>query len=212
MKPQNIKDTEHTRSRYNLTAPIYDLMEWIPEKLLYHNWRRELWSQVEGEELLEIGIGTGKNVPYYPPSANITGIDLSENMLVRARKTLNKHPNSKVETHIMDSQALQFEAGKFENVIATFVFCSVPDPLLGLREARRVTRKGGRLILIEHMRADNAVLAWIMEKIDPVLHWFSGYHIARKTVNNIVSAGWEIIQIKNLSPFGIFKMVVAEKG
>lgn len=204
--------TEHTRSRYDLAAPIYDLMEWPLEQWLFRHWRAELWAEVEGPKVLEIGVGTGKNIPYYPEDTRVTAVDLSPKMLKRAESTAQSFPEKNVRLREMDAQALEFPAATFDEVVATFVFCSVPDPVQGLREARRVTRPGGRLRLLEHMRASPRWLARVMKVLDAPVHWLAGVHIARETVENVRRAGWKIREAEAFSSAGIFHWIVAVKS
>lgn len=203
--------TEHTRSRYDAAAPLYDLMEWPIERWLYRSWRRQLWSDVHGPEVLELGVGTGRNIPYYPEDVHVTAIDLSPRMLERARHVARRHPDRHVTLREMDAQALRFPADTFDDVVATFVFCSVPDPVQGLREALRVTKPGGRLHLLEHMRATPPWLARLMDLLDAPLHELTGVHIARKTVRNVRRAGWTVNEVAALSRADIFRRIEAHK-
>ncbi len=125
------KTTEAAKRRYNRIAPVYDLMEILVERSRYSKWRELLWSKVEGKDILEVGVGTGKNFPYYPANAEITAIDFSEKMLNRARQKAEEY-NVKVDLQQADVQNLSFEDDTFDTVVATFVFCSVPDPVKGL--------------------------------------------------------------------------------
>jgi ubiquinone/menaquinone biosynthesis C-methylase UbiE len=81
MKKPKTQQTEHTKNRYNATSVIYNIMEWPVEQIWYKKWRQKLWQQVKGPEVLEIGVGTGKNILYYPEEIKLTGIDLSPGML-----------------------------------------------------------------------------------------------------------------------------------
>jgi phosphatidylethanolamine/phosphatidyl-N-methylethanolamine N-methyltransferase len=199
--------TRHTRRRYNQIAPVYDLMEGIAERGRYTEWRQRLWAKVEGPAVLELGVGTGKNIPYYPDHVHVTGIDLSENMLDRARQVAGQYPEKQVDLALMDAQRLQFPDGRFDTVVATFVFCSVPDPVLGLQEALRVTRPEGRLLLLEHMLAEPSALAWPMRGLDPLVHWMMGVHIARRTVDNVRASGWAVERVMPLSFGSIFRLI-----
>lgn len=203
------RGNSHTRSRYNLIAPFYNIMEWPVEHFLFRKWRRQLWSKVSGTEVLEIGVGTGKNIPFYPNNLQVTGIDLSPKMLDRAKKVLGKKENKNVTLREMDAQNMEFDDNTFDEVVASFVFCSVPDPVLGLAEARRVTKPGGKLYLLEHMRSKNKSLATVMEKIDAPIHFASGVHIARTTIKNVRKAGWEIERVQELTTNGIVRMIEA---
>ncbi len=203
--------TQHTRRRYDLIAPIYDWMEGLVERGRYSRWRADLWAQVRGPRVLEVGVGTGKNIPYYPPHVQVTAVDLSPAMLARARRRAAQHPEKQVELYLMDAQHLTFPDNTFDEAVSTFVFCSVPDPVQGLRELYRVVKPGGRLLMLEHMLADPPWLAWIMQRLDPLVHWLIGVHIARRTVDNVQAAGWVIDQVTPLSAGNIFRRIVAHK-
>ncbi len=184
-------------------------MEWPVEHFLFKKWREQLWSEIHGTEMLEIGVGTGKNIPFYPANLQVTGIDLSPKMLDRARTVLDKQDNDAVTLREMDAQNMEFDDHTFDEVVATFVFCSVPDPVLGLSEARRVTKPGGKLFLLEHMLSKNKLIAAVMKKMDAPLHFVSGVHIARKTVRNVEKAGWKINRVQELTSTGIVRMIEA---
>ncbi len=134
--------TAHTRSRYDRIAPLYDRLETALERRYYARWRLSLLSQVRGPRVLEIGVGTGKNLAYYPPGLSITAIDFSAHMLERAHQRAGQL-QIPVDLCQMDAQQLDFPDHTFDTIVATFVFGSVPDPILGLREAARVTKSGG---------------------------------------------------------------------
>lgn len=186
-------------------------MEWPIEQLLYRPWRKELWNRVKGPKVLEIGVGTGKNIPYHPKDISITGIDLSPKMLQHARKYAGRHRIENLDLLEMDAQQLTFPDKIFDDTVATFAFCSVPDPILGLQEALRVTKPGGHLFLLEHMRSKNSGLASLMKTLDAPIHYLVGVHIARKTVENVKKAGWHLQNVEELTAGGIFRMIKAVK-
>lgn len=202
---------QHTRSRYDLIAPLYNVMEWPVEQLLFKGWRKQLWDQITGPNVLEVGVGTGQNIPYYPEDIEVTGIDLSPGMLKRAKQRLTKKQEDHLTLREMDAQQMDFTDNTFDEVISTFVFCSVPDPISGLKETLRVTKPGGKIYLLEHMRADSTALASAMDKLDSPIHYLSGVHIARQTVSNVTKAGWEIKNVRDLTSGGIVKMIEASK-
>lgn len=203
------KATLQTKSRYNRIAPVYDLMEAVVERFAFRRWRERLWSQVDGKRVLEVGVGTGKNVPYYPRGVQVTAVDLSDKMLERARRRAQEL-DSEVDLRLMDAQKLAFPDAAFDAAVATFVFCSVPDPVLGLRELGRVVKPGGQILLLEHVRVNKAVIGRLMDLLDPFVVRLMGPHINRRAVENVRKAGLEIERVEELAPGGLVKLIVAQ--
>ncbi len=203
------KATEIAKRRYNRIAPLYDLMEGLVERSRYSKWRGLLWSKVEGTRILEVGVGTGKNFSYYPSDAEITAIDFSNRMLKRAKDKASKQ---KVKVHLqqMDVQNLKFEDNTFDTVVASFVFCSVPDPVRGLMEIGRVCKPGGKVVLLEHVLSTNRIVAWLMNLANPLVVRMVGANINRQTVANVTKNGLVVEQITDLGA-GIFKLIEARK-
>ena len=203
------KNTEVTKKRYNRIAPLYDFMESLVERSRYNKWRELLWSKVEGPHILEVGAGTGKNFPYYPADAEITAIDFSEKMLRRA-KDRARQQKVKVNLQAMDVQNLEFEDNTFDTVTASFVFCSVPDPVRGLMEVGRVCKPEGKVVLLEHVLSVNRVLGWLMNIANPLVVRTIGANINRRTVENVPKANLVVEQVTDLGA-GIFKLIEARK-
>lgn len=199
--------TGRTRSRYRRIAPIYDLSEALAERR-YRPWRRELWSLARGPRILEIGVGTGKNMPFYPADAEITAIDLTPAMLERARRRAAALGRA-VELRLGDVQALDLPEQHFDTAVATFVFCSVPDPALGLRELGRVVKPGGRILLLEHVRSDRPVLGALMDLLNPLVVRLVGANVNRRTVETVERAGLVLEEVEDLWRAGVFKRIVA---
>jgi ubiquinone/menaquinone biosynthesis C-methylase UbiE len=151
----------------------------------------KLRDRVVGHRALEVGVGTGKNFPYYPGDVRISAVDLSPRMLEKAKKKASAL-GLEVELQEMDVQRLAFPEGIFDTVFATFVFCSVPDPVLGLQELRRVCKTDGRLLLLEHMRPGNPIFGLFFDLINPMVVRMMGANINRRTMENIKRAGWRI--------------------
>lgn len=187
---------EKTKKRYNRIAPVYDLMEWFIERFVFKPWRTELWSKIEEGETLEIGVGTGKNIPYYPSNIEVTAIDLSDQMMERAKQK-NLALSKSVTFHLMDVQSLEFPDNHFDNAVATFVFCSVPLPVTGLRELQRVVKPGGDIWLLEHVRINRPIAGLLMDLMNPLVVRIMGANINRKTVDNVEKSGLKILEVKN---------------
>ena len=191
--PARDRATETTRRRYDRLSRTYDLMEWAAERRAFEGYRRRLWSLVEGRRILEVGVGTGKNIPFYPGGAEVTAIDLSPGMLDKARRRAAELGSS-VELREMDVQDLDFPDGGFDAVLTTFVFCSVPDAVRGLREMRRVLRPGGQLLMLEHVLSRRPVLGRAMQVVNPAVVRIMGANIDRRTRESIEAAGFLIEQ------------------
>lgn len=191
------RETRLTRRRYDRIAPIYDTLEWMMEWRA-RRWRRDLWSRVEAGRILEMGVGTGKNIRYYPEGRDIVAMDISEKMLDHAQRRAERF-GSRVKLELGDAQALSYPDASFDVVVATFLFCSVPDPILGLTEARRVLKPGGQLLLLEHVLSRRAVLRQLMQWLDPIPFHIWGAHIDRDTVANVRRAGFVDVVEADLS-------------
>lgn len=201
--------TEVTRRRYQRNARFYDRMEGGMEKR-HGPWREQLWPLVKGPTVLEVGVGTGKNMPYYPEGLTITAIDLTPGMLERA-KVRAQELHRPVALNLGDVQHLDFANQTFDTVVATFVFCSVPNPILGLQEIRRVLKPGGTLLLLEHMRSEQPAIGKIMDWLNPLVVRMMGANINRRTVDNVRQSGLEIAELVDLDSGGIFKRIIARR-
>ncbi len=198
-----------TRRAYDRASRFYDLQEWLPEKLAMRRWRRNLWARVPAGSILEVGVGTGKNLPYYRENQSVSAIDLSPKMLAKAAAKAKKL-HIRADLRVMDAQALEFPDESFDSAVATFVFCSVPDPVLGLTEVRRVLRPGSHLFLLEHVLSERQPIRWIMQRVNGVVKAMAGANINRNTVQNVERAGFEIREVHDLWA-GIVKLIVARR-
>ena len=216
VKMNQQRATRTVRRRYDRIAPLYDAIMRAVERGKAVEWRSLLWQRVEGRDILEVGTGTGLNFLYAGAAPadgrSITAIDLSDGMLRRARARAAA-ARLQVTFRQMDVQALDFRDDSFDTVIGSFLFCSVPDPLLGLREVRRVCRPGGRVVLLEHGLSRDRRLAWLMNLVSPAIFWITGAErINRKIEEDIGRSGLRLENVIPLDRTGIFKLVEARKG
>ncbi|HYH03769.1 MAG TPA: methyltransferase domain-containing protein [Bacillota bacterium] len=185
------------QKRYDRIAKYYDFFEGLMEKGAMEQWRKIVWEQAQGQ-VLEVGVGTGRNIPYYPEHCQVTAIDFSTKMLEKAKeKTTMFH--KRVDLQQMDVQSLQFPDHTFDTVISTCVFCSVPDPVKGLQEIQRVCKLQGQIIMLEHVRSQKPLLGWLMDLLNPLAVRMIGDNINRDTIKNLRNAGIKVVHEQNLA-------------
>lgn len=161
-------DTDTIRAVYERFAPTYDRSQWITEVFL-RRFRRRLISRVHCHarcRVLEVGIGTGVNLPYYPRNSVITGVDLSRPMLERALARAHRL-GRQLNVEVMDAEKLPFGDGAFDTVVSTLTLCTTPDPLRLLGEMTRVCRPDGRILLFEHGLSTQGLINWVMHRLAP---------------------------------------------
>lgn len=179
--------TRAVERRYDRIAWLYDFYDAPMNKLGGLNRRRRVVEQARGS-ILEVGIGTGVNLELYPPTAEVTGIDISTRMLARARRRAAML-GTQVRLLHGDVERLPFSDATFDTVLATCVFCSVADPVQGLREVRRVVRPNGRVLLLEHIRPENVVLGWLADVVSPLTKRLMGPELNRRIEENVARSG-----------------------
>jgi ubiquinone/menaquinone biosynthesis C-methylase UbiE len=191
------------KKRYDRVASVYDSLEYLMEKGKMEDWRQNLWQKVNNKidqknmTLLEAGVGTGKNIEYYPDGIEIYAIDFSPKMIQEAEIKAKKH-NKNINLLEMDIQNLDFEDNYFDLIVTSCVFCSVPDPVKGLKELKRVLKKDGRIIMLEHMRSQKELLGKFMDWFNWVSLYTWGANINRKTIDNIEKAGLKLVEVNDL--------------
>jgi phosphatidylethanolamine/phosphatidyl-N-methylethanolamine N-methyltransferase len=152
---------------YELYAPVYDfIFDWI-----FAPGRSAAIRQLElqaNETVLEVGIGTGLNLPLYPPSCRLTGIDLSQEMLDKAVERAQKLAMPNVLLKVMDATSMDFAENEFDKAVATYTISAVPDPVAVLREMRRVVKPGGTLVILNHFRSERRLSGRLEDLVAPV--------------------------------------------
>jgi len=204
----NADHRDHSaRASFDAVARFYDSFYFIVEAFTSRH-RRELLRGARGK-ILEIGVGTGASFNDYPPRLQIVGVDTSQEMLRRAEQKRSKY-KGKIELREEDVQNLSFKDEAFDTVFSSWVFCSVTDPAKGLREVRRVLKKGGQLLMLEHVRSNNKMLGYLMDRLNPLASRLGVGNINRDTVRYLRQAGFKIEQEDNVA-YDVVKAIVASK-
>lgn len=203
------KETKRVRRRYDRISGMYDAMERMMGRA-DDEWRTILLQRIEGKDVLEVGVGTGRNLSLYPSGVHVTGIDFSSKMLNRARRKLESLKRTDIRLVEADVQALPFEDQSFDTVLTSCVFCSVPDPVRGLKEIRRVLRAIGRLVMLEHVLSCKPGLRQLMHIANPLVRRIVGANINRNTRANLEAAGFTVMEEENLW-LDIMKLFVARR-
>ena len=179
----NASEQAEVTRRYDRMASIYDLYDAPMELMGTKKRRRALVGNTSGT-VLEVGVGTGKNLRYYTAGTEVAGIDVSSQMLQRAERRLAAL-RMKANLVEADVQDLPFDDDTFDTAVGTCVFCSVVDPVQGLRELGRVVRPDGRILLLEHVRPTNKLLGRISDVVSIFTRRIFGFRTNRRTEENV---------------------------
>jgi ubiquinone/menaquinone biosynthesis C-methylase UbiE len=201
-------ETERVRAIQDKQAAVYDRSMAIFERLLFTGAREWACAQLEGD-VLEIAIGTGRNMPLYPPGVRVTGVELSEEMLALARRRAQQLGLS-VELRVGDAQKLDFADASFDTVLITFALCTIPDDRQAVTEAFRVLRPGGRLVAVEHVRSPLRAVRAVQRAIEPASVRFAADHLTREPLDHLADVGFQIESVQR-SKWGIAERLSARK-
>lgn len=201
-------ETARVRRRYDEVAARYDRFIRIAETLLFGDGRRWICAQARGE-VLELAVGTGRNLPYYPADVRLTGIELSPAMLAIARRRAAALGRP-VVLRVGDAQALDFPDGRFDTVVCTLALCTIPDDRRAVAEAVRVLRPGGRLLALEHVRSPIRPVRAVQRVLDPLAVRCEADHLLREPLEHVRAEGL-IIERLERHKWGIVERLVARK-
>lgn len=201
-------ETKRVRRVYVKGSSSYDRQMSFFERILFGDGRDWVCSQARGR-VLELAAGTARNLPFYPPEVEITGIELSPEMLAIGRERAEElgHP---AVLQLGDAQALEFAGESFDTVTCTLGFCTIPDTRSAAVEALRVLRPGGLLLMMEHVRSPIPIVRGAQRVLEPLAVRFEADHLLREPLDYLPEVGFEIDEVKR-SKWGIVERLRAHK-
>lgn len=203
-------DEEAIKSAYRRWAPVYDTtFGWVASEGRKH--AVEIINKSYGR-VLEVGVGTGLSLPAYRRNLEIVGIDLSPEMLDKARERVVIDRLTNVTgLHEMDAADLKFQDGSFDTVVAMYVMTVVPDPEKVMRELSRVCRPGGEVLIVNHFSAEDGMRGWVERRMAPFadkLGWRPVFDVDRV----LVCDDLQLLEKRGLRPLGLFTMMRFRKA
>ena len=202
-------ETERVRAVYERMASGYDRMIATWERLLFEDGRQWVCSQARGD-VLDIGVGTGRNLDTYPDGVRLVGIDVSPSMLELAR-TRARQLGHDVDLQLGDAQRLSFASESFDTVVVTLTLCAVPDDRQAIVEIARVLRPDGLFIWLEHVRSPVAPVRWLQRLLDPLLVRLEADHLLRDPLDHITNGPFVVERLER-SRLGYIERGVARRN
>ena len=196
-----------TRRKWDALSRRFDLLTFADDRRL-GPYKRRLFRKIRGETLL-VGVGTGNDIKFLPPALHVLAIDISPKMLERAARKVGGYAGS-IALREMDAQDLDLLDATFDTILTVCTFCSVPKPIVGLRELHRVLKPGGQLLMFEHVRSQIGPLGLLMDLMTPLASRV-GPALNRDTVGNVQKAGFSLRRVENVY-LDIVKTIEAVKG
>lgn len=201
-------ETGRVRQIQDRIAPTYDRRISFFERVLFGEGRQWVCSRADGR-VLELAVGTARNLSFYGENVRLTGIELSPEMLALARRRADEL-GSDADLRLGDAQELEFAEESFDTVVITLGLCTIPDDRQAVREAHRVLRPGGRLLLLEHVRSPSLPVRSVQRVIDPLMVRFEADHVLRDPLDYLEAEGFTV-ECSERSRWGIVERVVARK-
>jgi ubiquinone/menaquinone biosynthesis C-methylase UbiE len=208
--PRQASDKRARRLRryWDKHARNYDKQIAFWERRLFGDGRQWVCAQAEGD-VLEVAIGTGRNLPHYPAGIRLTGIEFSPAMLELARRQADRL-GLKVDLRLGDAQALELPDASFDTVVCTLSLSTIPDERQAVAEMQRVLRPGGRLLLLDHVAAAPQwvrAIQWLLERVTIPL---GEEHMRRRPLHQVQAEGFQIEQ-RERAKLGIVERLAARK-
>ncbi len=198
-------NTSYTEKVYNFYSTVYDFV-FGPSLETGRKVAVDLLEPKPYEKILEVGVGTGLSVPYFPRGTAIVGVDLSQKMLDVAAKKMEKLGRSNVELLTMDASHMDFPDDSFDAAAALYCLSCVENPVQVLREMKRVVRPGGRLVFMNHFQSTNKTMAFMEKAVTPIAKRI-GFRTDLKLSPLLRKAEMTDCQTVNADPFGVYKAV-----
>ncbi len=197
-----------SRRTYERIARLYDLLDLPFERRRYRPLRPIVFQGLSGR-ILDAGVGTGRNIPYYPEGVVVVGIDTSPAMLARAR-IRRARLGKTVELKEMDALRTDFPDGHFDAVVATFLFCVLDgdQQLPALKELARICKPSGQIRLLEYTYSRDPFKRFVMRLWAPWVKWAYGAAFDRDTIRYVPQAGLEVIERRFLFE-DVIELIVA---
>jgi len=195
--PIDDRRRDRWRRGWDRNAATYDRQIQRMDRRVFRNSRQWICERATGD-VLEVAIGTGLNLPFYPAEVHLTGLDYSGAMLAVARERADALGRP-VDLHVGNAEALPWPDATFDTVVCTFSLCAIPDHRAAVAEMVRVLRPGGRLLLADHIRADNPVLRgaqWLVELFSVP---FAGEHYLRRPLTEVLAHGLTVEECDRFS-------------
>jgi ubiquinone/menaquinone biosynthesis C-methylase UbiE len=202
----NAAETERVRKNQDRNAPHYDRQIAFFERVLFGDGRRWVCQQVRGR-VLELAVGTARNLSYYPDDVALTGIELSAEMLAIGRRRAHELGRD-ADLRLGDAQALEFADKSFDTVVCTLGLCTIPDLHRAVAETRRVLRPSGQVLLLEHVRSPWGPIRMLQRLLEPLSVRFAADHLTREPPEYLQSEGFRIERVER-SKWGIVERVSA---
>lgn len=185
-----------TKKKWDRAAANFDLMAGYGPEKRWAPFKERFFAQMGEGRILFLAVGTGLDIPFFPARRNIVGIDISDKMIEVARPRLEKYEGD-IETHAVDVHDMPFEDGSFDQVFTSCTFCSVPNPVQGLAQLRRVLKPGGDLHMFEHTGSRYYPFKLMMNLMTPLSRRF-GPDMNRDTVSNVQAAGFTPVRVEHV--------------
>jgi ubiquinone/menaquinone biosynthesis C-methylase UbiE len=201
-------ETARVRELQNKEAPGYDRQISFFERILFAGGREWVCSQAEGE-VLELAAGTLRNLPHYPQGVKLTAVELSPEMAAIGRQRAEELGHE-IDFRVGDVQQLELPDESFDTVTCTLGFCTIPDTTAAAREAFRVLRPGGKLLMLEHVRSPVRPVRGVERILEPLSVRFMADHLTRDPLDYLAGVGFQIDEVHR-SKWGIVERLRAHK-